>query len=29
MVIKPGKYEVLYGGSSADETLKILEVQVN
>lgn len=28
MAIKPGKYEVLYGGSSDDETLKILTVQI-
>jgi hypothetical protein len=28
MTIKPGKYEILYGGSSDDEALKILEVQV-
>jgi beta-glucosidase len=29
MGIKSGKYEILYGGSSADETLRMLEVQVN
>ena len=28
MIIKPGKYEILYGGSSDDETLKMLELQV-
>jgi len=29
MTVKTGKYEVLYGGSSDDEALKALEVQVN
>ena len=29
MGIKSGKYEILYGGSSADETLRMLDVQVN
>ncbi len=29
MAIKPGSYEVLYGGSSADEALKPLSIQVN
>lgn len=28
MAIRPGKYEVLYGGSSDDETLKMLTVQI-
>ena len=29
MIVKPGKYELLYGGSSDDNALKILEIQVN
>ena len=28
MIIKPGKYELLYGGSSDDNALKIIEIQV-
>ena len=28
MSVKPGKYEVLYGGSSDDQALQVLEVQV-
>ena len=28
MTVKPGKYEVLYGGSSDDKALSLLEVQV-
>jgi beta-glucosidase len=29
MRVKPGKYELLYGGSSDDKALKKLEVQIN
>jgi beta-glucosidase len=29
MTVKPGKYEILYGGSSDDKALNKLEVQVN
>ena len=28
MLVKPGKYEILYGGTSCDEALQMLEVQV-
>ena len=29
MLVKSGKYEILYGGSSDDNALKMLEIQVN